>query len=46
MMDFGAAFRWMFYALFGAGLLTGAVIFWLVPKLWHWLKPLIHAVSA
>lgn len=35
-----------FYAMFAMGVLAGAVVFWLIPKLWYWLKPLIHLVTS
>lgn len=24
----------------------GALVVWGLPKLWHWLKPIIHSVTA
>jgi hypothetical protein len=38
-------FRPAFYAMFAMGFIAAGVIFWVIPKLWHLLKPLIHSVS-
>lgn len=32
--------------LFVAAFTLGALIVWGLPKLWHWLKPIIHQVTA
>jgi hypothetical protein len=32
--------------LFVAAFTLGALSVWGLPKLWHWLKPLIHQVTA
>lgn len=43
---YGDMFKGLFTALVLFGLVIGALLMWLLPKLWHWLVPLIHAWSA
>jgi hypothetical protein len=38
----GAWFLMMFFVAFA----LGGLVVWGLPKLWHWLKPLIHQVTA
>lgn len=28
------------------GAAVGALVFWLVPIIWAWVKPIVHAVTA
>lgn len=28
------------------GFVIGGLVFWLLPLLWEWIKPLLHAVTA
>lgn len=28
------------------GFVLGGFVFWLLPKIWAWLKPLIHAATS
>lgn len=32
--------------LLAASLIGGGLFYWLLPKLWAWLKPFIHQVTA
>lgn len=32
-------------ALIGGAFAAGGLAVWLLPKLWHWLKPIIHQVT-
>lgn len=37
------AFNYALIMLFVIGVTMGAGLVWGVPKLWHWLKPILHA---
>lgn len=41
-IDFGA----IFMALLFVGGVIGAFCMWLVPIVWGWIKPIIHAITA
>lgn len=28
------------------GVAIGAFLFWLIPLIWSWIKPIIHAITA
>lgn len=42
----GEAFGAILLLLVGAAFALGALAMWLLPKLWHWLMPIIHAWTA
>lgn len=37
---------WFAVICVAIGLVIGALVFWLIPLLWNWLVPMIHAATA
>ena len=48
-MSYGRVIGEMFVGMLVIALVAGAtftgLLFWLLPKLWDWLKPIIHAAT-
>lgn len=34
------------FVIVAAAVIGGGVIYWLIPKVWEWIKPIIHQVTA
>lgn len=45
-VNFNGIIERFMIVLVGIGFAIGAVLFWLIPLLWQWIKPWLHLLTA